>query len=56
MDLEIVTLKWNKWNKSDGIGQELFDFTNVWNVKQKATNQQTKKSIDMGNSMVATRG
>lgn len=45
-----------KWNNSDGKEQKPHDFTSIWNIKQKATNQQTKNPIDTGNNMVATRG
>ena len=49
-----------KRNKSDGKCQEPYDFTYMWNIKLKATNEQarntSKKLIDTVGSMVVTRG
>ena len=33
-----------KWNKSGRKGQEAYDFTHMWNIKQKASNEQTKET------------
>ena len=43
-----------KWNKSDGKKQEPHDFTHMWNVKQKATNEQKNKFIDIDNRILVT--
>ena len=31
-----------KWNKSDREGQMQYDFTYIWNLKDKTTNHQNK--------------
>ena len=45
-------------NKSDRTSQEPHDFTPVWDVKLKATTEQTRKTklTDTNNSRVVTRG
>ena len=47
-----------KWNKSDAKSQEPYDFTDMWDVKLKATNKQTRhqKLIDADNSKVVSSG
>ena len=37
--LESIMLK---WNKSDGKKQEPYEFTHMWDIKQKSTNTQNK--------------
>ena len=34
-----------KWNKSDGKGEKLYDFSHMWDIKQEATkmNQANKQ-------------
>ena len=47
-----------KWNKSDRKKSRPCDFTHLWDIKLKATNQQTRKTNkfkDTDNSMVVTR-
>lgn len=46
-----------KCNKLDGKGQELYNFTYIWNRKQKATDEQIKqkKFIDIDNKMEIAR-
>ena len=43
-----------KWNKSDGKGQPN-DFTDMWDIKQKATNKRDKLN-DTDNTIKVTRG
>ena len=48
-----------KQNKSDGKRQEPYDFIHMWDIKQKATNEQVKqqnKLIDIEDRMVVTKG
>ena len=41
---------------SDRKGQEPYDFTHMWDIKQKSTNEHSKnKLIDTDNNMVVTR-
>ena len=40
MDLETIMLS----EMSDGKGQEVYDFIHMWDMKQKATKEQTKTS------------
>ena len=48
-----------KQNKSARKSQEPYDFTHKWDIKLKATKEQTRKqtkTMDTDNSMVVTRG
>lgn len=50
---------YTKWNKADREGQEPYNFTHMWNKRQKATNEQreqTNKLIDTENRIGITRG
>ena len=44
------------WCKSGGKSQEPCDFTHMWDIKLKATEQQQNQKIDTDNSMAVTRG
>ena len=46
-----------KWNKSDRKSWESYDFTYMWDIKLKVTNEQDEqKLIDTDNSLVVTGG
>lgn len=44
-----------KWDKSDGKGQEPYAFTQMWDVKQKATIEQTKQTHRHRHSLVVSK-
>ena len=50
-----------KQNKSDGKSREPYEFTHMWDIKLKATNEQARqadkqKLIDTDNTRVITKG
>ena len=51
MDLEGYYAKWNKWDRERQI---LYNFTHIWNLKNKWTNKQTQQNriIDKENKQV----
>ena len=53
-DLEGYQAKWNKWNRKRQI---LYNFTHIWNLKNKWMNKQTQKNriIDKENKQVVAK-